>query len=121
MLTLIISLLLITFGIVLIRMDRSISFFIGVLLCFIVGIFAIIHTIEWSTASYQYEVFVEKKKAFEETLKNSRENGDPLENATIMKEISEFNQTIASEKYHNKHFFLGQYVDDRIENLEPIK
>lgn len=87
----------------------------------IFSIWLILHTICWSLTAHTFNKLVVSRQSFVETLEESRKNGRELESAAILKEISGFNQRLASEKYNNQIWFLGQYVDDRIETLEPIK
>lgn len=81
----------------------------------------IVHLGHFLTVNYRYEVFLSKRNAFELTLKNSRENGNELESAAIVKDVAKWNQKLAAAKYNNKTLFLGQYIDDRVEDLQPIK
>jgi len=94
---------------------------IGVILITVAGLYLLLHLIFWSLASFDYNLFVEKRNAFEQTLKVARENGRDLEAAAITKEISEWNQSLASKKYSNKLFLLTNYIDDRVETLNPIE
>lgn len=87
--------------------------------CF--SLWAIGHTICFLTVSYQFNKLIVKRESFVNSLEESRKNGRELESATILKEISDFNQELASDKYDNKIWFLGQYIDDRIETVQPIK
>lgn len=82
---------------------------------------ALVHSICIFTADYDFEKLAVKRQSFVESLEYSRKNGKELESATILKEITDFNQQLASEKYDNNHWYLGQFIDDRIETLEPIK
>lgn len=85
------------------------------------GIFLATHILFISVASYDYEMYVTKRESFTQTLKNSREGDRPLESAAIMKEVTKWNEKLAEDKYKNKTLFLDQYIDDRVENLKPIK
>jgi small-conductance mechanosensitive channel len=119
MITLIILILLITIGGYLTtKRDYDL---LGVVMCLIFGLWVLYHSIFYFTVSYKYGLFVEKRNAFEQTLKEARENGNEFETAAIVKEISEWNQELAEYKYKNKTLFFDQYIDDRIELLEPIK
>lgn len=95
--------------------------YISIAIIVFAGTYLLFHTVFFSMKSYDYELFVEERSAFEETLKNSRENGCDLETATIVKEVSEWNVLLANCKYKNKTLFFDQYIDDRIETLNPIK
>lgn len=92
----------------------------GVLMIITFGLLLIFHSIAWRISFYEYEVFVEKRNAFEQTLKHSREVGNEYETAAIVTQVAEWNIDLASRKYDNKTIFINQYVDDRIELLEPI-
>lgn len=81
----------------------------------------VIHLILFIGASYSFNKLAVQRDSFIQSLEYSRKNNKELESATILKDISDLNQYIASEKYDNKIWFLGQYIDDRIETLEPIK
>lgn len=94
---------------------------LGIIISSVFGLYLIIHLLIWSLASYDYNLFVEKRKAFVSTLENAREKGRELEAAAITKEVAEWNKTLASSKYTNKVFLLSDYIDDRIEDLEPIE
>lgn len=94
---------------------------IGFIMCLLAAILIFIHSFLYFTAEYDYEIFVEERNAFEQTLNNSREAGNDYETAAIVKEVAQWNQRLAKSKYNNKTFLLGQYVDDRIEKLDPIK
>jgi len=61
------------------------------------------------------------RETFETSLNESRKNGNEFESATILTEVIEFNSNLARIKYNNKNAFLGQYIDDRIENIKAIK
>lgn len=94
---------------------------LGGIIAFIFGLWLIIQLVSLLTVSYYYELFVVKRAAFEKTLNNARENGNEYETAAIVKEVAEWNTSLAEKKYDNKNWFLGQYEDDRVETLEPIK
>jgi len=94
---------------------------IGLIMSMIFGCYLIMHTIMWSVSSYGYEIFMVKRQAFVETLKYARENKNMLELASITKDISEWNQKLYEAKYDNNVFLLKDYIDDRVESLEPIK
>lgn len=95
--------------------------FYGFVICLIFGTWLIIHIVGMAKASYEYELFVQRRNAFEQTLNSARENGNQYETAAIVKEVAEWNTTLATEKFYNKTAWFDQYIDDRIETLEPIK
>ena len=94
---------------------------LGGLMCVLFGIYLVVHLFALALVNYEYGMFVEKRNAFEQTLKLSRENGNDYETAAIVKEVAQWNIKLAERKYDNKTFVLDQYIDDRIETLEPIK
>jgi hypothetical protein len=95
--------------------------FLGIVISFISGMYLLIHILFWSTASYDYGIFVAKREAFVETLNDARKNNNPLELAAITKEVSGWNQELAENKYNLKVFLLKDYVDKRVEKLQPIR
>lgn len=94
---------------------------LGVIMCIIFGMLLVIHCFSWGLVSYSYGLFVEKRNSFEQTLKDARENGNEYETAAIVKDVAQWNVKLAEYKYDNKTLFFDQYVDDRVELLEPIK
>lgn len=119
MTTFIITILLVVFGVYLITTWRY--HFLGVIMCFIFGFYLLIHSSFYFTVEYRYELYVEKRNAFEQTLKEARKNGNEYEVATIIKQVAEWNQYLAEDKYNNKTILFDQYIDDRVELLKPIK
>jgi hypothetical protein len=85
------------------------------------GLWLIGHGICLMLVSYNYETFMVERNAFEQTLHESRENGNEYETAAIVKEVAEWNQKLALEQYNNTTLYLNQFIDDRIELVEPIK
>ena len=102
-------------------MSKSITNVTGFLISIFSGAYIIIHVICWITAPYDYNSFVAQREAFVETLEHSRKSGNVYESATIMTEISQWNQELAKCKYQNTLFFLDDYIDDRIDDLTFIK
>ena len=94
---------------------------LGTFMCLAFGLLLILHSFALGIVSYEYELFVQKRNAFEQTLKNARENGNEYETAAIVKEVAQWNVELAEYKYDNKTLYFDQYIDDRIELLEPIK
>lgn len=93
---------------------------LGSIIALLSFLYLILHTLIWSVAGYNYNKFVTKRKAFIETLEYARKNESKFELASITREVSEWNQQLASLKYDNNVFLLKDYVDDRILSLEPI-
>lgn len=94
---------------------------LGFIIIVMFGFCLLTHVGVWGLTSYRYELFVAKKNAFEQTLKDARENNNKYEIATIVRDISYWNIYLAEAKYDNKTIFFDQYIDDRIELLDPIK
>src|SRR6185369_7627161 len=76
------------------KLDNVGFHILGVLSTIVLGIYLIIHIICWSLASYSYEIYIIQRKSFVETLNKSRINYNPLERATVMLEISKWNQEL---------------------------
>lgn len=95
--------------------------FICAMLLLLSIVFTLMHTTSYLLKGYEYEIFVAERDAFELTLKNAREMGNEYEVAAITKEVAEWNILLAKAKYKKNHWFLSQYIDERVESLEPIK
>ena len=80
-----------------------------------------LHVVMWSCAPREYERFVAQRSAFERTLENARNHGNPYESAAILTEITEWNIELANRKYTNSRFWSDCYVDDRTEFLQEIE
>lgn len=93
----------------------------GALMITIFGLWFLIHSICLLTVSYGFEMFVVKRTAFEKTLNDSRKNGNDYETAAIVKEVAEWNVKLAEYKYDNTTLYFDQFIDDRIDTLEPIE
>lgn len=94
---------------------------LGIILASIFGLFLVLHLSFWSQASYNYNILSVQRDTFVQTLEDARKNGYEYETATIAKDILSWNITLAEYKYNNSTLLLSDYVDDRIETLEPIK
>lgn len=94
---------------------------LGFLITFFSGLYLLIHITSMLTATYSYEILLVEREAFETTLKESRENGAELEAAAILREVTEFNISLARDKYDAQTFFYHSYYDDRILDVQPIK
>ena len=68
-----------------------------------------------------YEEIVIKRSVIHNVLVELRKVENNIESAAVLKDIIDFNTSLAKMKYYNKTFLFGQYVDDRIESIEPIK
>jgi len=111
---------LVAFGIYLSTTDRY--DILGIFITVIIGFFTLFfHIPALLLKDYDYNIFVVKRDAFESTLNETREMGRDLETAAILREVSEWNVKLAEKKYDNTTLILGQYIDDRIMNIKPIK
>jgi hypothetical protein len=54
------------------------------------------------------------------TLNNARANGTKLENATILKDVAEWNQWIVGVKMDNE-FWYDMYIPDSVDTLTPLR
>lgn len=87
-----------------------------------IGVFIfIVHLFLSLTKGVDYNSLLNKRVSIINSLDKAREISNNLESAAILKEIIDFNTKIADAKYTNKTFFFGQYIDDRVEGIEPIK
>lgn len=93
----------------------------GAVLVLLASLFLIGHLFVFLPKSYSYGKWIAERDSFELTLREARQNGTEMERAAIIKEVAEWNRKLATAKYDNSHWFFGQYVDDRVETLEPIK
>jgi hypothetical protein len=80
-----------------------------------------LHLILFLTVRYNYAIFKVKRDSFEMSISNCRLDGNEMECAAILKEVSLSNIELSSYKFHNSIPFIGIYVDNRFDNLEPIK
>lgn len=101
--------------------DYMLPFVLGGLMSIGGGILMVLHLFLWSITSYEYGKFVSKRDSLQQSLDWSRANSSELERAAILQDISEFNKDLAEHKYNNKTLLLTYYIDDRIEDVEPIK
>lgn len=82
--------------------------------------FLIFHTYCICTRSYDYEVFLTKRKAIEETLIEARKNKNNIELTSVIKEVIDFNKELNEIQYKNTTIF-DVYIDDRFNNLKKLK
>ena len=94
---------------------------LGPTMTLIFGIWLLIHSFCLLTVSYDYKVFVQERNAFEQTLKNSRETGNEYETAAIVKDVADWNTRLAQKQYDNTTLWFDQFIDDRFDDLKPIK
>ena len=81
----------------------------------------LLHIGRWIGRGEDYRLLLTKRDVITNALYESRKINNNLESAAILKDIIDFNTSLAEYKYYNKAFILGQYVDDRVEDIEPIK
>ena len=94
---------------------------LGGVLAVVFGSWLVVHAILILTVSYDYELFVVKRNAFEKTLNDTRKNGNEYETAAIVKEVAAWNVKLAECKYDNTTLYFDQFIDDRVDGLEPIE
>lgn len=126
MILLLIALAVILLGIVLYRIDPTgYDYFavtiIGVLLVAAGIIATVVLSISLIFVPYNYGMVVAQRNAIEVSLQSSRQSQDPLERATILREVAQFNIDVEQSKIRNKYYLLDPYVDDRIDSLQLIK
>ena len=121
MTTLIILIVLITIGALLLKYNYGEFDALGFFVTLLFSVCLVIHSVSWGTSSSDYNLFVAERNVLEQTLIEVRENGNDCETATIVKEVVKLNVQLSVMKSKNNDIFLGQYIDDRIQLLEPIK
>lgn len=94
--------------------------FIGIIGSLITAIMLLIAFVSLLMKSYNYGVLESKRSAFVETLKEARKAENSLELAAITKEIVSFNVELKEYQYTNSTI-LDEFVDDRVDELKPIK
>jgi hypothetical protein len=114
----IVLLALIALGILLMNLGLD---FIGRLIVVITVFFSLYHLPNILTVEYRYGLLLAERNAFEQTLRQARENGNVVESAAILQKITDWNVVLAIAKYDNANWFFGNYIDDRVMELEPIK
>ena len=121
----IILLVILAVGITLMKLDykfRSDAWgFIGTLLIMFSCIVMFMHVLALSFMSYEYKKFIAQRDAFQTTLNEARLHNNSYESAAILQSISQWNVELGELQFQNKTFLFGQYVDDRIEDVKPIK
>jgi sensor domain CHASE-containing protein len=95
--------------------------FIGLVLSVVFSIVLIIHILSIVSIEYDYNIWLAKRNAFEETLSAARQSGNKYEVAAIVSEISKWNEELSVAKFKKDHWYFSQYYDDRVKTLEPIK
>jgi glucan phosphoethanolaminetransferase (alkaline phosphatase superfamily) len=91
-----------------------------ILISIILVIIIVVHCIYYFTSAYNYELLVEERNAIEQTLNNTKKTENNFEIGSVMGEVIKYNQRLAKYKFDNKTLLLDQYIDDRVESLEPI-
>lgn len=117
----IILVVLFVLGLFLLRNNNDDVATFGFVLTFIMGLFIIMHIGLIATASFDYQRARVKRTSVVNTIKEARINNAPIERAAITKDIINFNQYLASKQYYNTIPFLDPYIDDRFNNLQPIR
>ena len=97
--------------------ESLISFILSLIfICWLLG-----HSIEWVSASHDYEILKAEVETYQETLDNIRDTENNFERGTIAESILKLNVIINNNKIQNKTWFFDVYIDDRIDSLKFIK
>lgn len=107
-------------GYVLFLKDKEESI-LGLILIVVSGLSILIGASCLLTKGYDYEKFVAKRTAFQQTLQQVRQSNRTLESAAIISKIAEWNSELASYKYDRTVLLLKDFVDERIDTLQPIQ
>ncbi len=59
--------------------------------------------------------------AVRSTVERARQNGESFEDAALQLEVAEQNKWLAGRQYFNSLFFLGDFIPDEVDELEPIR
>ena len=84
-------------------------------------VYLIIHIGLWYTATNRYESLVAERQAIVLTLQHARTTENNIELAAVAKDLCEFNSKLAGLKLDNSMFFLKDYDDDRVMDINPIE
>ena len=84
-------------------------------------IYLISHVTVWSLSSYEYNMFVAKRAVVIEALNSARQRNNNYELASISREVLKLNHELAQKKYQNSVFLAKDFIDDRVEMLQPIR
>lgn len=103
------------------RYRNDLLHFIGFCTSVIFTTILFLHLLFISTVEYEYNIWLAKRNAFEETLSAARQSGNKYEVAAIVSEISKWNEELSVAKFKKDHWYFSQYYDDRVKTLEPIK
>lgn len=95
------------------------SYFWGDALCIVSAVYLFTHLLFCLFSSYEYDIWIVKRNYFVNTIWDSKINN--FERAFMMGKVAKWNEELASKKLSNKTFLLKDYIDDRYENLQPIK
>jgi hypothetical protein len=95
---------------------------LGALMAVISGILLLCHALALILHPLEIKSNLIKYEATKVTLQTARENNtDPLERAAIVKQVSQWNEQIASWQYYNSMWFFDQYIPDEVDDVEPIQ
>lgn len=119
MIALIISLIILGIGTYLFRTRNYDT--LGVIIIIFTSMFLVFHVALISFKSYDFELYMARRDSFERTLNESRKSGRELEAAAMLMQVSQWNETLSVRKFNNTNLFLGQYNDNRIMDIKPIK
>lgn len=60
-------------------------------------------------------------QSVEQSVTIARVNGESFENAALQLKIVEMNKWLANIQYYNRLFFLGDFIPNAVDDLEPIQ
>ena len=113
----IISIVLFLVGIRLFRSYRTEE--VGFIFLVVFSISLLIQLIMF-TNHYSVKKRVAEREAFRVTLDNARANGTELENATILKDVAEWNEWLVGVKMDNE-FWYDMYIPNDVDTMTLLK
>lgn len=93
---------------------------LGFCLVIIFIIVFMVTAIAWPVKYYEFISDINKFKATQQTISESRKDMDSIERATLTQKIIEQNQWLANMKYWNKTIF-DQAIPDEVDKLEMLR
>lgn len=92
---------------------------------FLITIFSaaaiIIHLLSWIIAPYNHDVFMQEREAIQTHIDDVRDSHRYNEFYAISKEATEWNIMLYKMQYQNQKRLLRPYIDNRIDDVKPIR
>jgi hypothetical protein len=92
---------------------------LGVALILIFGVTLLVQMV-MLTNHYSCKQSMREREAFRKTLNEARKSGEKLENATILKDLADWNKFVVSVQMDNE-FWFDIYVPDAVDTMTLMK